>query len=128
MEIVDREIGALRNIGQKSCFGHRISRAYGMCYEDAPAMQDCTKDFDFEIDFASDGKSLESVIDIYSATTPTAKVFDVEAWDAAKIVLVTPISKDGFRNLARTSRAILSGYAVKLEDGTVIHPIKKDGV
>ena len=118
--MLSAEIAALRRIGLASDFdGRRIAYAYGC---DLDGLLQDTACYDFEMMF--DGAELACTIDVYSALRSqngSPGEFDVDAWEAAKIHLRGAPTRENYRALQSTARAVLKGYRVVLPGGKSIH-------
>lgn len=102
MASVYSEISALKKIGEHTLRGERCPFAFGYANLD-----DEPRDFLFEIE--REGDRLVAVIDLYTARGIPPTGFDADAWEASKLFLEAPISKESFCELARAARAMLNG-------------------
>ena len=98
---------------------------------DTPVWQSAcmkSKDYPFSITVMEEVLFLE--LDTYTAAGLPAMgaTFDVDAWDLGKLYLqANVISRDAFQELHRVARLLVSGANVRLNDGTVIFGVKKQG-
>jgi len=91
----------------------------GLSGENFAALE--VKDYLFEIRAVGDGL-LQMAVDVYTALGLAAdpETFDVERWDAMKLVLEASATRCGFAELARIGRALLAGRTVRFPDGKVL--------
>lgn len=119
---LQQEIKALRRFGRVCFDGSPMpGQAFGLSWADGPAM--CHDSWLFQIQIGKDG-TLELVVDAYSAVRGEhlgAEEFDVEEWDALKIVCSAPCSRGGYKKLVQIGRGLLSGRPVTFSDGSVLH-------
>lgn len=105
---LDQELAALHRIGaEPDCEGGRIAYAFGYA-----ALDDEQRDFLFDITIDSDRK-LHATIDFYTARGVPVGGFDVDAWEASKLHLEAPATRESFRETSRVCRALLNGRAVE---------------
>ena len=115
--MLSAEIAALRRIGAPADFGGgRMAFAFGYTFDGKTSEE---QEYLFEISL--DGSALVCVIDVYSAVGYVPAEFDVDAWDARKIIIRGPATREDFRIQASIARAVLKGFRVHLSDGTEIH-------
>ena len=113
--MLSAEIAALRRIGPPADFdGGRMAFAFGCGFDDP---MPSGKDYHFDISL--DHGELVCVIDVYSAVG--YEHFDVDAWEAKKIRLRSPMMRAAYQELQSAARAILKGVRVVLPGGDVIH-------
>lgn len=112
--MLSAEIAALRRIGPLPDFdGRRMAFAFGYRLDDPmPTGRD------YHFDISLDHGELVCVIDVYSAIG--YEHFDVDAWEAKKIRLRSPVTRDAYKVLQSVARAILKGYRVHVQ-GMLIH-------
>ena len=115
--MLSAEIAALRRIGTLPDFdGGRMAFAFGCRFDDPMAVGR-----DYHFDIALSGGLLVCVIDVYSAIGYAPGTFDVDAWEARKITLHAPATRDAYQELQSAARAILKGIRVHMSDGAMIH-------
>lgn len=102
MASVLREIAALKKIGEHTMRGERCPFAFGYA-----SLDDEQRNFLFEIE--REGDRLVATIDLYTARGIPPAGFDVDAWEASKLFLESPVSKASFCEIARAARALLNG-------------------
>lgn len=118
-----KEVAALRRIGSElGPLGQRLPRAFGESRPGGVAQDQSAHDWLFEIRLNWSGETLESVIDIYTATSQPGADFDVDAWTDQLIEIAAPASRLGLRALSQASRAVLSGRQLVLNSGTLHFP------
>lgn len=120
---IEKEVAALRRIGLDiGPLGQRLPRAFGESRPGCVAQDESAREWLFEIRLNWSSETLESVIDIYTATTPPGTDFDVDAWTDKLIEIAAPASRVGFRALSQASRALLSGRPLILNSGPLHFP------
>ncbi|AZE10211.1 hypothetical protein C4K10_1921 [Pseudomonas chlororaphis subsp. aureofaciens] len=120
---VQKEVAALQRIGSNlGAYGQRISRAFGESQPWEVAQDQGPRHWLFEIRLNHDSEKLESIIDIYMATTQLDAEFDVGAWTDQLIEIGAPASRLGFRALSQASRAVLGGRKLILNSATLHFP------
>ena len=122
---LQREIAFLHGLTDRNAAGQVFpGEAFGigsrvLLYVESEAMR--SKDYNFTISLKGDVLELE--VDTYMAihgTTLKQGEFDLNAWDAGKIIIdsALPPGRQAYDNLHRAARMLLAGYDVRLADGT----------
>ena len=120
---MEKDVAALRRIGlDLGPLGQRLPRAFGESRPGYIPQDQSVRDWLFEIRLNWSSETLESVIDIYTATSQPDADFDVDAWTDQLIEISAPASRLGFRALSQVSRAVLSGRQLILNSGPLHFP------
>ncbi|WLI50644.1 hypothetical protein [Pseudomonas sp. FP833] len=120
---LEKEVAALRRIGlDLGPIGQRLPRAFGESRPGYLAQDQSVRNWLFEIRLNWSSETLESVIDIYTATSQPDADFDVDTWTDQLIEISAPASRLGFRALSQASRALLSGRKLVLNSGSLHFP------
>ena len=130
----NREIKVLRSWTDKRMDGSAIpGEAFGIgarCHSpiwQSPCMK--SMDYHFSISPRTDQR-LELVVDSYECSgrgSLAGKAWDVDQWDAEKIILSANFNRIGFRILSRIGRTLVAGRDVVMSDGVVVPGIRKEG-
>lgn len=123
---LQREITFLRGLVDRNMAGEAIpGEAFGIgARVDTPVWQSESMKFkDFCFTIRQHSGVLELELDTYTAINGgyfKPGEFDDDAWDACKIFIdsALPPCRDAYVHLHRAARMLLSGYDVRLADGT----------
>ncbi|WP_218241546.1 hypothetical protein [Comamonas fluminis] len=132
-QIVAHEAAALRRWTTKRADGSAVpGEAFGICMLDYSSLLDldCLKAKDYYFSIGPRDGRLELVVDSYECSgrgTQAGMAWDVDQWDAEKIVISANPTRCGFRVLARIGRTLVAGRDVVLSDGSLVSGVRKVG-
>ena len=120
-----RESAFLLSLVDRNWIGEVIpGEAFGIgARVDMMNQSGCMKATDYCFTIKQQGEVLELEVDTYTALYGDqfqAGDFDTDAWEAGRIFIdsALPPGRDAYTHLHRAARMLLSGYDVRLADGT----------
>ncbi len=104
---VASEIGALWMLATRNIHGDTISYAFGNKTPEHQLRGEAGyQDYLFDIELDKSAGELRMCADIYSASLPAGAAWNVDAWEAQRVIMTAPADRAGFKALARAGRAM----------------------